>query len=311
MIPFFSIVIPLYNKQEFISDCLLTVLNQEETDYEIIIVNDGSTDNSENEVLKYNHPKIKYFRTENNGAASARNYGIKKSQGTYIAFLDADDAWETFYLKEIRKLIHSFPEALVFSTAKHTKRNNKIFKPVFSFTNEENPDHLLLDYFSSSYAEPILHSSCCVVKKTIFEELDMFDTTIKSGQDTDLWIRIGLKHKIAFSKKICATYHVHNEGLFRTTYDIKNKLKLEKFEHLESNNPALKKYLDLNRFSLVILCKIHGYPEEGKKLKQKIDRKNLNFTQKTVLNFNGKLLQWLIVLKEKLELLNIRILIFK
>lgn len=311
MAPFFSIVIPLYNKQEFIADCLWSVLNQEETDYEIIIVNDGSTDNSEKEVLKFNHPKINYFTTKNKGAAAARNYGIKKGQGTYIAFLDADDVWETFYLKEIKKLMQSFPEALVFSTAKHTKRNNKTFKPVFSFANEENKNHLLLNYFSASYAEPILHSSCCVVKKTIFEEIDMFDTTIKSGQDTDLWIRIGLKYKVAFSTKICATYHVHKEGLFKTTYNIKNKLKIEKFEHLENNNPTLKKYLDLNRFSLVILCKVNGYKEEGEYLKQQIDRANLNFTQKILMNCNGKLLQWLIVIKEKLELLNFRILVFR
>ena len=99
MNPLFSIVIPLYNKEAQIAQTITAVLHQEEKNVEIIIVNDGSTDNSEAEVLKFSDHRINYFKTENRGAAAARNYGIAKAKGRFIAFLDADDHWEPFIYK--------------------------------------------------------------------------------------------------------------------------------------------------------------------------------------------------------------------
>ena len=207
--------------------------------------------------------------------------------------------------------MQTFPDAFVYSTAKSTQKNNRIFSPVFSFDNPDHKTHLFLDYFSSSYIEPILHSSTCVVRRSIFEDIDMFDSTIKSGQDTDLWIRIGLQHKVAFSTRICATYRQDEQGLFKTTANIHNKINLDKFESQEKENPALKKYLDLNRFSLWLFCMVNGFPEEGKNLKSKIDRSNLNLKQRILLLCNGKLLKHLIKIKDGLERKNIRILLFK
>ncbi|KIC01072.1 hypothetical protein OA88_15890, partial [Flavobacterium sp. JRM] len=90
---FFSIVIPLYNKAYYIENTIKSVLYQSFTDYEIIIINDGSTDNSLEKVLEFNDKRIQLYTQQNQGASVARNLGIEKAKYNYIAFLDADDLW--------------------------------------------------------------------------------------------------------------------------------------------------------------------------------------------------------------------------
>ena len=100
MTPFFSIVIPLYNKEPFIEKTIQSVLDQTFKDFEIIIINDGSTDKSLGEVECLNDERISIFTIINQGVSHARNHGIHKAKGHYIAFLDADDYWESEFLTE-------------------------------------------------------------------------------------------------------------------------------------------------------------------------------------------------------------------
>src|SRR5690606_21977683 len=101
----FSVVISVFNKEKYIAETLKSVLNQTFTDFEIIILNDGSMDNSQAEILKFDDPRIKYFSQRNQGAAAARNEAIQKAENDYIALLDADDYWYPFYLEEQKKSI--------------------------------------------------------------------------------------------------------------------------------------------------------------------------------------------------------------
>ena len=101
---FFSVVIPLYNKANYIENTLKSVLDQTFTDYEIIVINDGSTDESEAVVRQFNDKRIQIFHQKNQGVSVTRNLGIEKSTGKLIAFLDADDYWLPNHLQELAYL---------------------------------------------------------------------------------------------------------------------------------------------------------------------------------------------------------------
>lgn len=101
----FSIIIPLYNKADYIAETLKSVLNQTYCDYEVIVVNDSSTDNSLEVASSFQDERIHIYTKENEGVSAARNYGIMHAKYDYIAFLDADDIWESDYLECQKKLI--------------------------------------------------------------------------------------------------------------------------------------------------------------------------------------------------------------
>ena len=115
--PFFSIVIPLYNKEDYIKDTLKSVLNQTYRSFEIIIVNDGCTDSSVEIVKSFSDSRITIFNQKNQGLSGARNSGIKHSKYNYIAFLDADDLWCEDYLNTICNLINLNKESKIYATA--------------------------------------------------------------------------------------------------------------------------------------------------------------------------------------------------
>ena len=114
---FFSIIIPLYNKERYVENAIKSILKQTITDYEIIIVNDGSTDSSKEIISKYVSDKIRIIdHQKNKGLSAARNTGIKNATSDYVTFLDADDLWKPNFLQTIKNLISSYPEAHIFAT---------------------------------------------------------------------------------------------------------------------------------------------------------------------------------------------------
>ena len=113
----YSVVIPVYNKAPYIARTLTSVLAQNFDDYEIIVVDDGSTDDSMQKLRQVQSPKIRIIRQENQGVAVARNTGILAAQGEYIAFLDADDAWLPEYLQTIDHLVENYPQSDIFVKA--------------------------------------------------------------------------------------------------------------------------------------------------------------------------------------------------
>jgi len=207
-LPTFSIIISVYNKASHIRDTIKSVLNQTVSDYEIIIVNDASTDESDSIITSFTSEKIKYIYLKNNlGAGGARNEGIQKATGTYIALLDGDDLWKPNYLEEINLLINKFPIHRVFATKLLRESKNKIDVCQYSVDFSSNEKHLDLDFFESSYKKCILHSSSTTLHKDVFSKVGKYDTSIKSGQDTDLWIRVGLHYRVAFSTEPLVTYN--------------------------------------------------------------------------------------------------------
>lgn len=308
--PRFSVVIAVFNKEKYIADTLKSVLAQTFTDFEVVILNDGSTDHSEAEILKCNDPRIRYFSKENQGASAARNFTIRQAKAEFIALMDADDFWYPNYLEEQNRLLSEFPSESVFATATEIKRNGKVFKNSYSLQTI-GTDAIVVDYFMASQLDSVLLSISTVLKKCVFEEVGWYDPKIKSGEDTDLYVRIGLKHKVVFSPKVCATYVVRKNSLFQSVKNLEEKANFEAYEIFEKDNPALKKFLDLNRYSLCIFAKMQGNKEVFQKYYQKINLDNLSKKQQFLLRQNKTILKYLSKTKDNLEKLGLRLGTFK
>lgn len=293
--PIFSVIIPLFNKEKFIGATLKSVLEQSFTDFEVLIVNDGSTDSSVEIIKKFSDPRIRYFSQENEGVSSARNYGIEKAKSNYISFIDADDYWYSGFLEEMFENIKKYPEHKVFSAAIEIATANKVFPAQYSIAKTNDCE--VVNYFSASSKETAICTSCAVFNKSIFEETGNFDTQIKSGQDTDLWIRIGLVYPVLFSWKILARYVYDENSLSKNKNYLNTKLDFNKFEELEKTNPLLKKFLDLNRFSLAIKFKLSGNKIAFNNYYAAIDLNNLGLKKRTLLLLPAILLNQLIRFK--------------
>jgi glycosyltransferase involved in cell wall biosynthesis len=293
--PFFSVIIPLFNKEKFIEATLKSVLNQTFIDFEILIINDGSTDNSAPIIKGFDDPRIRYFYKENAGVSSARNDGIEKAQSNYISFIDADDYWYPHFLEEMYKIIQSYPEQKVFSAAIEIETSKKIIPASYSIIKTN--DHEIVNYFTASSNETIICTSCAAFHKSIFEETGTFDIEVKSGQDTDMWIRIGINYPVVFSWKILARYVYDENSLSKNKNYLNKKINFSKFEKQEKTNSSLKKFLDLNRFSLAIKSKLIADNDNFNSYYKAIDLKNITPKKRILLLMPSVILKPLIHLK--------------
>ncbi|HMK07361.1 MAG TPA: glycosyltransferase family 2 protein [Flavobacterium sp.] len=292
--PYFSVIIPLYNKENFVVATLQSVLAQSFTDFELIIINDGSTDGSEEKIKQFDDARIRYFSTENQGASAARNFGIEHATSNYITFIDADDYWYPDFLQQMSRNISRFPEEQVFSAAIEIETPTSIIPAQYSI--EKKSDCQIINYFDSSSKTTAICTSCAVFHKSVFEKTGNFDTSIKSGQDTDLWIRIGLHYSVVFCWKILARYVFDAESLSKKKVTISQKLNFSKFKNLENENPKLKGFLDYNRFSLAIRCKLNGDDVNFAQFVNAIDIKKLSAKKKILLRLPVSILRQLIAL---------------
>lgn len=293
---FFSIVIPLYNKENFIVKTINSVIQQTFTDFEIIIVNDGSTDKSETKVLDFNDSRIHYFSKKNEGVSSARNFGIEKATSNYICFLDADDYWHPNFLAEFHKVITENPNKKVFSCAIEIGIKNKIYPAKYSINSTEKTQ--IVNYFEASSKQSIISSSSVVFHKSVYESIGVFDPTIKTSEDTDFWIRVGIGYPIVFINTILARYVDSTYGLSRTKKDFSTSLNYNKFATLETTNLPLKRFLDLNRFSDAIKAKIYGDSMNFKTFYSAIKEENLSFKKRILLKMPRIMLLVLIQLQQ-------------
>lgn len=251
---FFSIVIPLFNKENFIENTLKSVLYQTYSHFEIIIINDGSTDKSEEKVLAFNDNRIRYFTKENGGASTARNFGIQKANSEYLTFLDADDYWYPTFLEEMLECITSKRSYKVFAAAIEIQTSKKTFPASYSIAKKEKYE--VVNYFKASLQYSAICTSAAVFHSSVFDTVGEFDTRIKSGQDTDMWIRIGLHYPIVFSWKILARYVYDPKSLSKNKQLNSEKMLFDKFIEEEKKHTELKTFLDLNRYALAIKCKL-------------------------------------------------------
>jgi glycosyltransferase involved in cell wall biosynthesis len=209
MTPIISVVIPLYNNGRYISDALNSVLSQTVQDFEIIVVNDGSTDDGMKVVQTFNDLRIILINQPNHGASSARNKGAKCAKAEIIAFLDADDQWYPSFLETVIKLFENYPLAGVSATGIVEIINNKeVFQQYRTIPNN-GYEGIVPDFFKSGIVgERFITSSSMAIKKSVFFEIAGFKEEATWGEDSDFSARIALKYPIAFNSKICSMYFI-------------------------------------------------------------------------------------------------------
>ena len=200
---FFSVVIPLYNKERHIRRAVDSVLNQSYRNFELIVINDGSTDGSV-QAMSPALDRLTLINQDNRGESAARNTGINSANYTYIAFLDADDEWEEGFLQSIKEMITLKPHCDIFSTNYFIK-DKKHTDPAIPQPRESISE---IDYFDLARKghTPVSASSACVTAE-LFKEIGGFPEGIKLYPDLYFWTKAAIRHKFAFFSKPMATYH--------------------------------------------------------------------------------------------------------
>ncbi|RXG25994.1 glycosyltransferase family 2 protein [Leeuwenhoekiella marinoflava] len=203
----FSIIIPLYNKEDYIEQTLNTVLNQLFSEFEIILVDDGSTDNSLTKAQAFMDPRIRIFSKVNEGVSVARNFGIEQANYDYIAFLDADDSWDEAYLSEMNHLIQDYPHCGMYSSA------YKIELPKKNVAICNNIERgILKDYFREAIKHPVSWTSATIITKNSYKVVGGFPKGMFSGQDVYMWAKVAKKFAVAFTPTVLAVYKLGHSG---------------------------------------------------------------------------------------------------
>lgn len=228
MNPIISVIIPLYNKEKSIGRTLCSVENQTEQRYELIIVNDESTDHSL-EIVQKESKRAQIINQKNSGASEARNRGVEAAKSDLVAFLDADDEWDPSFLEMILKMSIDFPDADVFATSYYTHDNNgKLSLPSTVSLFDRDSAGIIGNYLDIIHTGFPFNQSSFAVKKKALQMVGGFPKGIKFGEDADTWVRLSLQYRIAYINKPLSIYHLAAEN--RASND--HKITKEQFELL-------------------------------------------------------------------------------
>ena len=215
----FSVILPTYNRAKFIEEAINSVLNQEYSNWELIIIDNFSKDNTQEIVEKFNDKRIKYVKYKNNGIiAKARNHGIKLSKGSYLAFLDSDDWWYPKKLVTMANFIKEYSYDFLYHDM-HMKNDNSYFKSKMKYTR-----NLLNPYLDLVNFGPAFPTSSVVIKKNLFLKINLFNENINylAWEDYDAWLRFAKKsNSFFYIKKFLGCAHIGNHNF--STYSIKKK----------------------------------------------------------------------------------------
>lgn len=269
-----SVVIPLYNKEKSITTTLESVLAQGYTDYEVIVVDDGSTDNSADVVRnlvdgkwKLVNNKIQLISQPNAGVSAARNAGIMVARGEYVAFLDGDDLWDKDFLKELVRLMEDYPDKSIYGLGCAKIFGNEIpTDEVETYYRGESR----WDWNTMAYTG----SSACVSKKDAIE-VGLFDTRMTHGEDLDMWWRLMLLHGGASDMRPYAYYiqDAENRAMHRVAPLEKHiPYYMDKYAEARKSNVEFRWFFDkemIGRLYPYLFEK--KYRKEARRLAKKMD----------------------------------------
>ena len=209
-----SVVIPLYNKSPYILRTLESVLNQTYTDFEVVVVDDGSTDGGEKIVESFTDPRIRLVRQANAGVSAARNAGIKAARGEWIAFQDADDQWVPEKLALQMEQIKKKPDIQWISGGFIRVRNGVTvcYKERFKDKWFE-ADSIISDALVPLAQGYHICTITIMIKREILIDIGGFDENLTSGEDLDLWVRMAVRYPChLYIDKVLAIYNIELEG---------------------------------------------------------------------------------------------------
>lgn len=219
-----SVVVPTYNRAHLIERCLHSILNQTYSDLEIIVVDDCSTDNTQEIVNAISDSRIKYYRLEHNsGACAARNFGIDKSQGEYIAFQDSDDVWMPKKVElQIKELLSKKSNICVCG-----------MKTIDTVTNESfyNPKSYCISYNDLLIGNQI-STQMLVCHKSVFKRF-RFDTHLPRFQDWDLVLSICKEYEITYVKDILVIQYIQSDSITKSSEKMAKSYEMIYRKHIE------------------------------------------------------------------------------
>lgn len=228
-VPLISVIIPTFNRKNRCKKAIASVCNQTYRDFELIIIDDGSTDGTSFEYLfdDISHLRCRYLcQSFNSGVSAARNKGVSESQGTWIAFLDSDDEWHPEKLAKQVAWIQSHPEYNLVQTKEVWIRNEKRVNP--PKTHEKIAGHI----FKESLKRCMITPSSVMIKKDFFLKAGKFNESMPACEDYDLWLRITLHHPIGLVDEFLLTrYGGHNDQL-SSSVGILDKFRVRALLHL-------------------------------------------------------------------------------
>ncbi len=262
--PLVTVVIPTYNRSHFVTKAIDSVLSQTFTDYEIIVVDDGSTDETK-ENLKGYGKKIRYIYQDNSGVSAARNTGIKSAHGEWLAFLDSDDEWRVDYLYQQIKRASDFPN-ITMQTANCQfigldGRTHSYFETNGSLAEFNGKDYLFLE---NPFRFIVTHGpwqvGSTIIRRKAISGAGLFDTSLTLTEDFDLMARVALQGSFGMIREAlvniyrrdeqteCLTNQVKKSPIQARESDEKIYEKLQKIEILSVNeHKALSGLLSANR----------------------------------------------------------------
>ena len=193
--PHVSVVIPLYNKAPYIEAGLRSVQSQSYQNLEIVVVDDGSADGGAALVEAFNDPRIVLIRQANRGAGAARNAGIAAAQGTWIAFLDADDIWEPDKIARQLQAVDAYPE-LVWAAAAYLRvtEDHRFENGPAVASRLFAAEGVIRDALAVLAIGGTVWTSTLMVRRDVLDEVGGFDPDLRVGQDRELWVRIAIQH---------------------------------------------------------------------------------------------------------------------
>jgi len=220
--PAISVVIPLHNQAAFLPRALDSVLAQTMTDFEVMVVDDGSTDCGPELAKRYHDPRLVFVCQTHQGAAAARNQGMAAAEGDLVAFLDADDTWEPQFLEVILRLRRAFPQAGAYATSYQIiLPNGQEWRPPGIGPDADSPDLLISDYYCRGLDFPISASAVAVSKRALTAvggfrggPRPKSDARVCGlpvvgivDEDVEAWLRLALRYPIAWSDDCQAVYY--------------------------------------------------------------------------------------------------------
>ena len=210
--PTVSVVMPTYNHAAFIGEAIKSVLAQTYGDFELIVVDNYSEDDTESIVRGFNDPRIEYLKFSNNGViAASRNAALKQARGEFIAFLDSDDTWTPDKIEIQLKHLEANPNVALVCGSLVTRRNNA------PFDTAGGPSTAGLAGFSYNWLldRSFIFCSSVMVRREVIDDVGLFDEDpeMVSSEDWDLWLRIARKHRLTLLGKQLGSYRVHGSNV--------------------------------------------------------------------------------------------------
>lgn len=280
----FSVIIPLYNKAPYVRKAVESVIKQTFGNWELIVVDDGSTDGGDDVVRSFSDNRIRFVKQDNAGVSVARNRGVAKSTAPYICFLDADDWWEPTFIEEIVGLIERYPDAGIYGTSYYIVKNGK--RRLAPIGVEEGFVEGEVNYcqvYAKTLCMPLWTGAVCM-PRAVFNIAGGFPAGIKLGEDFLLWIQVALKHRVVLLNKPLSNYNQDVDSSFRGTHNKRYDpntfmtFHFDRFAEEEEKNNDLKILLDrLRVYSLMNFRKNNMFPDKVRHEIEKVDFTNVNF----------------------------------